>query len=87
MSHDVDAAVLRAAHRHSMRHGDEGRSSPLCGCFYCLELFAPDEITEWIDEDATALCPRCGIDAVIGELSGYPVRNAAFLRAMHQEWF
>lgn len=83
MSHDV--AVLRAAHRHSVRHADEVRSSPLCGCFYCLKTFAPDEIAEWIDESATALCPRCGIDAVIGEMSGYPIRNAAFLRAMHQE--
>ncbi|MBB2961679.1 cytoplasmic protein [Methylobacterium sp. R2-1] len=63
------------------------RSSAACGCFYCLEVFAPDEIAEWIDEDATALCPRCGIDAVIGDLSGYPAGSVTFLRAMHQEWF
>ncbi|PIU04938.1 MAG: cytoplasmic protein [Methylobacterium sp. CG08_land_8_20_14_0_20_71_15] len=79
--------MLKAAHRHSFRHGDEVRSSPLCGCFYCLETFAPDEVVEWIDDDSTALCPRCGVDAVIGEMSGYPVGNAVFLRAMHQLWF
>jgi hypothetical protein len=79
--------VLRAAHRHSSQHVDEVRSSPLCGCFYCLDIFVPDEVAEWIDEESTALCPRCGVDAVIGEASGYPIRNAAFLRAMHQLWF
>jgi len=79
--------VLRAAHRHSSRHAGEVRSSLLCGCFYCLEVFASDEIAEWVAGEGTALCPRCGIDAVIGDLSGYPIRNATFLRAMHQEWF
>jgi hypothetical protein len=84
---DYDEAVLRAAHRHSARHGDEVRSSTVCGCFYCLDVFTPDEIEEWLSEEKTALCPRCGIDSVIGDLSGYPVRNADFLKAMHQEWF
>ncbi|XYD08383.1 cytoplasmic protein [Methylobacterium sp. NMS12] len=79
--------MLRAAHRHSARHADEVRSSVLCGCFFCLEVFAPDEIAGWIADDGTALCPRCGIDAVIGDLSGYPAGSAAFLRAMRDEWF
>lgn len=79
--------MLRAAHRHSARHADEVRSSPRCGGFYCLEIFAPDEIAEWVDRNATALCPRCGVDAGIGEMSGYPVQSAAILRAMHQKWF
>ncbi len=38
----------------------------------------PREIAEWIDEDAEgvghrALCPDCGIDSVIGSLSGFPI--------------
>lgn len=47
-------------------------SSPLCGCFYCLEKFTPDKIEEWVDPDEasglgqTAICPYCGIDSVIG---------------------
>ncbi|MGH1572717.1 cytoplasmic protein [Methylobacterium sp. P31] len=79
--------MLRAAHRHSTRHADEVRSSVLCGCVFCLEVFAPDEITGWIAEDGTALCPWCGIDAVIGGLSSYPTGNTTFLRAMRDEWF
>jgi hypothetical protein len=53
-------------------------------------MFPPTEITEWTDvwEGAghTALCPRCGIDSVIGSESGYPVTEAC-LRAMHARWF
>jgi hypothetical protein len=59
------------------------------GCFYCCEIYSPGEIDVWVDPDdpelgTTAVCPRCGIDAVI------PVRpgiNAEFLAAMHRHWF
>jgi hypothetical protein len=32
--------------------------SDLCGCFYCLEVFAPSEIEDWTDDGDTALCPK-----------------------------
>jgi hypothetical protein len=34
----------------------------------------------------TAICPRCGIDSVIGDESGYPVTRE-FLAAMKAHWF
>lgn len=45
-----------------------------CGCFHCLAIYSPSEIVEWTDEtDAapgqTAICPRCGVDAVVPETS------------------
>lgn len=43
-------------------------SSTECGCCYCLERYNPKEIVEWCDKQhpsPTAICPRCGIDAVI----------------------
>lgn len=67
------------AHRHSVRHRDEVASSGTCGCFYCLAMFQPNEIKDWVDqselkpEGVTALCPRCEIDSVIGSASGYPI--------------
>jgi hypothetical protein len=36
-----------------------------CGCYYCLKIYSPSKITEWCDSDQTAICPECGIDAVI----------------------
>jgi hypothetical protein len=49
-----------------------------CGCFYCITVFAPSEITQWVDEDErgigqTALCPRCEIDAVIADSPEHPI--------------
>jgi hypothetical protein len=64
--------------------------SERCGCFYCLRIFGPGEITEWIDEvdgiGTTAMCPHCGIDSVIGSRSGYPITRE-FLGAMQKHWF
>jgi hypothetical protein len=78
------------SHRHSIRHREEVIASQECGCFYCLTIFPPEEIENWVDEwegvGQTALCPRCGMDSVIGSQSGYPI-TADFLAAMKSHWF
>ena len=56
-----------------------------CGCFHCLKVFDTKEL-EWVDFDLTALCPYCGIDAVIGESAGYPLTEE-FLKKMRDYWF
>jgi hypothetical protein len=75
------------AHKHSAKHRVEMEASDKCGCFYCLSIFSPSEILDWLKEgDGTALCPRCGIDSVIGSRSGYPITDF-FLREMNRYWF
>jgi hypothetical protein len=93
---DAETEILNRAlvdaHRHSTLHDVEIVSSAICGCFHCGEIYTPAEITDWLDdriegkEGRTALCPRCGIDSVIGSASGFPI-NAAFLEAMRNHWF
>jgi hypothetical protein len=61
-------------------------ASDVCGCFYCCDVYAPQEIEQWIDEEDTALCPRCGIDSVIGSASGFPITKD-FLGRMKRYWF
>ena len=79
-----------AAHGHSSRHRREILASETCGCFYCLAVFAPDQIVQWYRwtkaEDETAVCPHCGIDSVIGSSSGYPITRE-FLSQMQRHWF
>ncbi len=84
-------ADVREAHRHSSQHRNEVLQSEICGCFYCCEIFPPQTIHEWVDEDEsgvgqTAICPRCGIDSVIGSASGFPIERS-FLTRMHASWF
>ncbi|MDL2289517.1 cytoplasmic protein [Clostridia bacterium OttesenSCG-928-F22] len=76
-----------AAHKFSSNHKNELMQDTKCGCFYCLSIFNPSEIEEWIkDICETAICPYCGIDSVIGESSGYPITEE-FLRKMMKHWF
>ena len=83
---------LREALKFSSNHKPELERDRICGCFYCRKIFSPNEITEWLisnnprDKRGTAVCPYCGIDALIGESSGYPI-TTQFLQAMHEEWF
>ena len=99
MSDDFDRAVARInefkksggpvgqAHGHSSNHRHEIERSKVVGCFYCCETYRPSLIDEWIDDGSTAMCPKCGIDSVIGDVSGFPVNDKAFLKAMNEAWF
>jgi len=82
----------RRAHIFSSNHMDQLKKDKRCGCFYCIRIYDPAEIEEWIiddnpiDKGGTAICPYCGIDSVIGESSGYPLTEE-FLRKMNVAWF
>lgn len=53
--------------------------------FIALKFLTPKSL-ELVDFDLTALCPYCGIDAVIGESAGYPLTEE-FLKKMRDYWF
>lgn len=82
---------MEGAHRHSSKHRAEILGSSLCGCFYCLEIFPPERIREWVDGlsdgiGRTALCPHCGVDSLIGSNAGLPIERV-FLEKMRAYWF
>jgi hypothetical protein len=78
------------AHDHSYRNRDEIDRSEICGCFFCISIFSPLSITEWVHEDdgigQTALCPYCEVDSVIGSHSGFSITHP-FLSLMYLSWF
>jgi hypothetical protein len=51
----------------SFKTRSEIEKSINAGCFHCTEIFPASEITEWEDEGLTPICPKCGIDSVIGD--------------------
>jgi hypothetical protein len=82
---------LNAAHKAARFNRDILETNSKCGCFYCLKVFSPSEIVEWCpeldeDEEVTAICPYCGIDAILPESAGYPLTDE-FLGAMQERWF
>ncbi len=38
------------AHKHCMENRSEVEASVLCGCFYCMSIYPPSEIVDWIDD-------------------------------------
>ena len=77
---------LEVAHKHCFKSRTEAMASEICGCFYCLATFPPAEIEEWTDNELTPMCPKCGIDSVIGSASGFSI-DELFLGSMNQRWF
>jgi len=79
------------AHLCSANHRAAILQSEVCGCFYCCSKFSPNEVLEWVDEDnegqgRTALCPKCGIDAVLPGSVGFEL-SPEFLTMMRAHWF
>ena len=82
----IDSGLCIAAHQHSSRHRAEIEASARCGCFFCFRTFLSGDIKVWIDANQTALCPKCGVDSVIGSASNHRLDDA-FLRRMHHQFF
>jgi len=77
------------AHEVSFGNRQLVEASENCGCFYCCEIFKPQDIKEWVKEGdgrETALCPRCGIDSVLPSQAGFLVEKE-FLQEMEKYWF
>lgn len=82
-----DVTSQEEAYKYSSNHRENLMKDEICGCFHCLKVFHPTEITNWLNEGSgTALCPYCGVDSVIGESSGYPIKKE-FLEKMRKYWF
>ena len=89
---------LLAAYRYVSNNWLQIEASTVCGCCSCQQIFPSEEISAWtgldmdnMDDPAavnaqTALCPRCGVEAVIGDKAGFPI-NAHFLGRMNEAWF
>ena len=79
-----------AAFKYASNHRKDVLESDSCGCFCCCAVFRPSDIKEWTDkrkgEGRTALCPKCGVDSVLGSKSGYPITQES-LAKMKAYWF
>jgi hypothetical protein len=50
-----------------------------------MQTFEADEVSDWVDDGETALCPLCHIDAVL--TSKFDPIDPIFLKHMHARWF
>ncbi|MCF0113468.1 MAG: sel1 repeat family protein [Bacilli bacterium] len=74
--------------RHSKNNEIEILNSKRCGCFFCRGIYDARNVKDWSNDagGASALCPECGVDAVIGDASGVPL-DKPLLKQMNQFYF
>lgn len=81
--HLISQATLKPVQRRSINN--RNTLAGQCECFRCLSTFTTECVTDWADAGQTALCPVCGIDAV---LSSVPASiNSSMLQQMRHRWF
>lgn len=84
------SATLEALHDLSEDNRDAVKGARACGCFHCLATFDASAVVDWMpgrdQEQATAICPQCGVDSVIPARDGEPV-DMDLLRSMRAYWF
>ncbi len=58
---------------HTVNNEIEILNSDNCSCIFCCQTYSARLVKDWVpDADGNnAICPNCGIDAVIGDSSGY----------------
>ena len=78
----MQPSKLVALHKLSSHHKDEVLRVAEVTCFYCQQHYSPKLIKEWCDDGETALCPKCGIDAVLPTSLGLEATHD-----MHHHWF
>ena len=62
--------TISQAPRCAFKNRSEVLSSTKVGCYYCGESYSPQIITSYTDDNKagvgqTAICPKCGVDAVL----------------------
>lgn len=85
---------LIKAHEHSKNNYHEIMNGYHFACFYCFDVIETKEILTFNDSNGndhvyenTVICPCCGIDATIGQRSGYDIFDIDFIEAMGLYWF
>jgi len=56
---------LEYLHSHSLMNREELEKGIKCHCFCCCTEFNFSEIKEWTDNNKTAICPYCKVDAIL----------------------
>ena len=92
----LNRADLESIHKFCSRNRHLLARSSRAGCFYCQAMFDPSVIMDWVDgrqaetgrldDGVTALCPLCGIDAVLPGAAPI-ILDGALLAEMHHHFF
>ena len=73
---------------HTVNNEMDILHSKQCSCLFCRQTYDARKINDWANDKngVTALCPECGMDAVVGDASGF-VLDHETLKALNLAYF
>lgn len=84
-SHEHEC-LMKKLHVYSSNNKKLINSSNKCYCFYCKNTINKEDIKKYIDDDKTAMCPKCDIDSIIPDSIEEKIDDK-IISAMHDYWF
>lgn len=85
---DEDLPLMRL-HMGTVGNRSRVLAAQECGCFRCVSRFPASEVRAFTTEEdgrRTALCPRCGVDAVLTDREAIPLDDS-LLAGMNRRFF
>lgn len=73
-------------HAYASNNKELIKESEYCYCFHCKKQFESKEVVRYLEGENTALCPHCGIDAIIPNNVDEPIDNE-LIEGMNKYWF
>lgn len=77
---------IKKIHAYASHNKALIEKSQKCYCFYCKNVMDSSEINRYLDEEETALCPKCGIDSIIPDGIDENI-DKGIIEEMHDYWF
>jgi Zn finger protein HypA/HybF involved in hydrogenase expression len=84
-SHEKESQMERL-HAYASHNKELIEKSDKCYCFHCKSVFESGEIERYLNEETTAICPKCGIDSVIPDGMDEKI-DETIISEMHDYWF
>lgn len=84
-SHEKESQLNRL-HTYASHNRDLVEKSDKCYCFYCKSVFDSSEVDRYLNDEKTALCPKCNVDSVIPDSINEPL-DEEIIAEMQEYWF
>ena len=85
---DLSKAELHETHKRCIANKEQLMAAQRAACFYCLKIFEPSEISNWVDDlpSQSAVCPHCHVYAVLAD-DGRSAFTPELLNALNHQYF
>ncbi|MDE5882080.1 MAG: hypothetical protein K2H60_10150 [Muribaculaceae bacterium] len=85
-SQEMEKDHVKDAYLHTIHNREEINASNMVYCASCRTFAHPSEVTEFVDEGKTGICPYCGINALVGNACELKLSDNV-LNELHHMYF